>query len=394
MNRIMNQTAMAVIFAVTVAANGLFSQTTCTGGGCQYLPLTDNQLQAINDSIKDQYLREVMSDMSKAALLANLSTIPVGTINQNGFLMAGTGISAGYVPQRTINNVMIPDVGTFNDLPSAGVGVVPRIYLGVNAGRILGFEYNPLEDTSSPSFLSPLRFDIYITGFSYKYNIKPELKTDPVTSEVTPGNSGYARAASKGGEIRYHIFEAGHILSPLLKFNGLSAGAGFYQSEFEINYLQQSGNTAKLKMNLNNGSVLEWDGANNLIFLSKVQSIPLELRTGIQFLSFLNLTIGVGYAQNQGQSKVTLVRSGLVTVKNENLDSLLAELQAQLGGTVPAVPDAVLSMRIESEEKVPKSQSYAKAGIEFDIWKAKIAFEGIYVSKHAYGMHFGVRAEI
>lgn len=391
---------LLLITGIYFQPDSLFAQFSCTGDACEYLPseYKDN-LERIHWEFKSQYAQTLFDDMSEAAAVANLAGPPMGTINLYGFT-AGLNLGAGVVLPHDVL-ITIPGVGSFDKVPSAGGAVVPRAYFGVNVGRFFGNEDDVDEegDRLAPPFLSLRRLDVFVSGMAY---------SDTFTNENLQGYLNY-KSDFRGVDIRYHVLEESALLGPLLKFRGLSFGAGFYKTKQDVEYYQDN---SKFEFNVESGSKMIWNGVNRVQWYSNIDTYPVELKTGIQFLYFLNLSVGVGVAFNKGSTEFHMSRIGPMTLADDELafseydvpdnveqiaadqgvpDDVLAE---ELAKVSDAQKDAaIITFRIDGNGKVPAQMPYAKVGVELNLAPVKVSVEGI-VTKKAYGLNAGLRFEI
>lgn len=347
----------------------LQAQITCTGDGCAYLPYSPSTLDSSFAELKRQYTDPLFNDMGQAMALAASAGPPIGTVNLSG-ITAGVHLGVGYVPVEKVT-VSIPGFGTYNDVPRAGGALSPRAFVGVNAGALFLSSYDIASGTSTPAMLSPARFDLYFTALERTETVKQtaESKGD-LTAQV------YAR----GFEIRYHLVEGNNILlGPLLRFRGVSIGAGSYHTRQAVDYRQEK---SKLTYRPSGSDELTWEAENRISYRASIDSYPVEIRTGVQLLYLLNLTIAAGTVWSKGSSEFELNRVGPVYLKSD--------LASQMGYTIPG---AVLSAHITGKGDVPPVLPFARVGVEFNLTVLKISFEYM-VAKKAYGGNIGVRVEI
>ncbi len=355
--------------------NRLQAQVICTGDACPYLPLSEEDLNSIFTNLQLQYLDVFTGDMAEAATLANIGGFPLGTVNLQGFSL-GASASSGYVEQHDVD-IHIPGVGRLDDVPSAGGALNPQLYVGVNLGRLMGLEYDPFGGGTTPFFLSPLRFDLYLNYLDYRRSAKRDISYDPLNGYQIPGQ-WTAGALSKGVELRYHLLEGRSILGgPLLRFLGVSLGVGYHAMKQDVTFFQ---NDSDLVLNLTGGQNLILDGYDYARFYSTVESFPVDLRTGVQLFYFLNLTVGGGYSYNRGASSIALTRFGRIFADTD------------LYSLIP-LPDAYLVMNLWSQQSVPARIPFARLGLEFNIMNLKLSVDGTFLRKNK-GVNVGLRFEI
>ncbi len=350
-------------------AGGLSAQIACTGPGCALLPVSQAQYDRLYSDFYNQYVIDLFDRNAHAAVVANLMSPPIGTVNLYGFT-GGVNVGAGYheLEEKTITS---PGVGTFDKVPSAGAAANLRAFGGFNLGALLGRRYDPHDETreSSPGFFSLSRFDIYVSGMRHTETLEDE-----------GGIDGTLRATveNRGGEVRYHLVESTDIYGgPMLRWLGVSVGVGYYETKFRISYASGAPETATLR--LENGANLKWSSIDVATFTSEVESIPLEIRTGIQVLYFLNLTTGFGISRNRGFFEGYLLRTGSFTPETEFV--------------IPGVSaSANLGMSVYRRAEVPSDLYYVRAGVEFNILALKIGVEAL-KTRRDYGATAAVRIE-
>ncbi|MDH5656490.1 MAG: hypothetical protein OEZ34_11310, partial [Spirochaetia bacterium] len=234
----------STFFVLTVLPfSKVHAQVTCTGSACSLMPLTPDQFNQMLWDFKFQYLDVLMDDMGKASVLSNMSGAPVGTVNLSGFSI-GAGVSAGYVEDHKVN-VVIANAGTLTDLPSAGGNIIPRAHFGFNLGKFFGLSYDPFGDNtnSKPSWYSPARFDIYLSGGKYKYSKSGEITYNFLNGMPVMNDSYGISSEYKGADFYYHIMEGKSFGGPLFGFLGLSAGLGVHDALISAEYFKVDSKT-------------------------------------------------------------------------------------------------------------------------------------------------------
>ena len=228
------------------------------------------------------------------------------------------------------------------------------------------------ETPEAPAWYSPARFDVYYGALKHTERINEEN-----------GVNGRLRATtrSESVEIRYHLLEGSDIFGgPMLRFRGVSLGVGYSSMGQRLRY--NTSESDELSILLEEGITLEWLGQNLMVMENNIRTTMIELRTGVQLLYFLNLTVGGGFARSVGQTDFLLTRFGPVILSNNPLASLFAGA----GNT------ADLSLSLLERGYVPPKLYYLKAGIEFNILAFKLGIEGI-MSRRNYGASVGARFE-
>ena len=369
--------AVAVVFALFVGASlwpggELHAQFSCTGSVCNTIPISSDEYNRLFSELQYQYTNDLFDRMAEAMVLANLTTPYTGTVNLNDAWTVGANVGAGYTEADEID-INTSGVGIIEDVPTGGGAVNARIFFGTNVGSVLGMGYDPYgEDPApAPAWYSPARFDVYYSALKHTERLNNEK-----------GVSGQLRATTRteSVEIRYHLVEGKDLLGgPLLRFRGVSVGVGYTSMAQRLRYA--AGETDSIDIALQEGVNLEWIGQNYAILENNVRSTTIEVRTGIQLLYFLNLTIGGGMARNKGQTDFFLTRFGPLIVSDNPFASFLGGQES-----------ANLSLGLVERGEVPDKMQYLKAGLEFNILALKLGIEGI-MTRRNYGASVGVRFE-
>ncbi|MCE9599838.1 MAG: hypothetical protein K8S54_17900 [Spirochaetia bacterium] len=355
-------------------ASPAWSQAGCIGSSCSVIPLNQDTLNNMYFQFQYQYTNELFSEIARAGTMANISGPPIGTVNLQKFTI-GADVGAGYVP-ITKKNIVLNGVGTFQDVPSGGAYVMPRIFAGINLGYLLGSPYDPTSGDRTPSMLSPARLDIYLQG------------VDARRSSHFDNGNGKASSGfyNRGIDVRYHLVEGGESLGgPLLRFLGVSLGWGYHVSRFDIHAEQFQ----RYKVATFTGGQVFWDGYNYLYFDGRIKSTSMELATGLQLLYFLNLTIGGGVSRNSGNADFSLGRLGpIYAITDLNSAALSASNVNFLSNTF----NSYLYLNISGKGKVPRYLPYGKVGVDINILALKIFVEGL-SGRHVFGANAGVRVQ-
>jgi len=362
---------LASIFMLPAAPSSVSAQVTCTGSACSLLPFSTQQFDQMLWDFNYQYINVLMEDMGKAAILTNMSSAPVGSVNLSGITFGG-GVAAGYVEEHKVA-VLLNGMGSITDIPSAGANVIPRAYFGINLGKFVGRTYDPFKDSvdSKPSWISPGRFDVYLSLMNYKYEKNSEVQFNLMNNAPSLTESFKASSNYMGADLYYHLMEGKSFAGPLFGFLGLSVGVGMHDALQNIEYYKPD---SKSVINLNGGTKLIWHASDLATLNVRVRSNTAEIKTGIRFLYFFSLTGAVGSANNYGGASLRYTRYGRLYLNND--------LSAALGLTIP---DAWLSLNIVSEKELPRRTNYKKVGLELNFAAFKIAFEGIQVGKDKGG---------
>ncbi len=332
------------LFPVT----GLQAQLVCSGTACSALPINNAQLDQMFQSLQTQYLDEVLQDMSDATVIGGVQLSPSGMVNLREFTI-GMQLVAGAKELRELN-VYVPKYGLLEDMPSAGISAVPRIFIGFNLGYMLSGEPGHWTDLSP---FSLYRFDVYVSGLNMSLTEMKEF-AKPKENEDYGGFS-----KSIGAEIRYHLIEGGDRGASLFTFTGMSLGFGYNRVEQKLQYTRSN---SEVKIKAGSGTTIIWDAEDRISYSSKMDVFPVSLRTGFQFLYFLRLSLGAGVAWSRGSSSLELRRNGRAYVDSD---------YAALLGL--SFPDSYLDLTITGAggPSEPR-QAFATAGLEFNIPFLKI----------------------
>jgi len=346
----------------------LFAQMTCTGNACPYLPFSTKDYDRISGEFQKQYTNKLFNDMAEAAVVANLAGPPVGTVNLSGFTV-GSNVGVGY-KEPTYVDVDVPGIATFKKVPSAGAAVNGRFFGGLNLGALLGMGYDPFNPRERNLIESILgRIDIYVSAFDH-------------TQKYESGNSNKgginASIFSRAIDVRIHLVEGNELIGgPMLRFLGVSAGAGYYRLRSSAEFRQDK---SRVSTTTALGDVV-WEGANRITWTSDIETYPVEVRTGLQVLYFFNITAGGGVAMSKGNMDFTMNRTG-----NAYFSS------PQLSAAGIATPSAILGIGLAGHGDVPARLAFARAGVEINLTILKISIEAL-KTKNSTGGNVGVRLE-
>ena len=344
------------------------SRFTCTGDGCQYLPLSAATLDRMLREFQSQYANTLFDDMAEAAVVANLTGPPIGSVNLSGFTF-GANFGAGVVKPHDVT-VTIPGQAQMKDVPSGGAALSPRVFVGANLGQIIGLDYDPFKSKKAPSLISPSRFDIYASVMDAKQTYD--------TQGTAAGGRVDGSAYFRGAEIRYHLMEGRELGGSMLRFLGVSVGAGIFSSRQAIHFDVDG---KKMTMEVE-GVEMVWEPKTALDYQTKVDTYPIEVRTGLQVLYALRLTLGAGVAMSKGGTDFLVTQNGPVYAKSDLAQSAHYEL-----------PRAALNMDLAGTGRVPARLPFGKLGIELNLWAIQIGIEAM-ATKRSYGANIGIRTEL
>jgi hypothetical protein len=368
-----------IVILLPFFSDKLQAQFVCSGTACALLPWTDAQMFQTLGDYKIQYFDLLAKDMAKASMIANISGPPVGTVNLSGFTY-GLGASGGYVGMHKIYLFTTFDRSIISNIESAGGAVVPKIFFGFNIGSLWGESYKPFTGSAKPPhWLSPARFDIYLSFGSSSYENKTNVEYNFLNGNFDLTRKYSASARNEGIDIRYHLIEGKEILGgPLLRFLGLSVGGGYHKSSQGIFFFEPD---RKSVIELSAGTRIIWSGGDMVRYSSRTEGRSIEAKTGIQLLYFLNLTAAIGTSQNRSTGLIQGTRAGNIYGEND--------LAAALG---IATPDAFLMLNLQTPYVMNRAIRYSMYGIEFNFGKFKITADETF-SRSGTGRNIGLRYE-
>ena len=380
-----------LVAGLLAAPGSLNAQISCSGVGCDQIPITPAEYNQILTEIQLQYTDDLFEKTAEAMVLANLSAAPVGTVNLQSFTIGAQGLG-GFVDEEQID-IIVPQVGVLEDVTNVGAAVNARLFAGVNLGWLTGNPYDPYKDGAAPSMLSLSRFDVYVGGLKYEDTLNDELGLED--GELV------AKTKSEMFELRYHLVEGSNIAAgPLLRFRGVSLGGGYSATNQTVEY---AASTNSFDVALAEGIDLEWAGQDRLFYENDIKTYNLEVRSGFQVLYLFNFVFGGGYAVSDGEVDFILTRSGPVIARSQNSFSIPEEflesvppelLNSDLLGALSTgeVEAGVLGLTVAQTKEVPRHVWYFRGGVELNLWALKLALEGVTTGR-AYGANAGVRLE-
>lgn len=340
------------------------AQMYCVGDGCSQLPLQSTELENIFFALRSNYLNEVLSDMSTANAVALLNTIPSGVVNLNEFTI-GANISLAQTKPRKID-VVVPNYGTLEDVPSSGVSMIPGAFIGANVGYL----FSDKPSLNKLPWYSAYRYDLYI---SYLNSALDSEKT----GNKKKNEEWNVVSKSIGLELRYHLLDGNKEISYLFGFSGISLGIGYHNAIQKLTYKQLN---SKITMNAAYNTDVVWKADNTLDFKSKMDVYLVDIRTGIQLLFFFRFSIGAGHSWIKGNTEVSFNRYGLATITSDILTLL---------GYQPPSAYLGLYMRVNGSP-AQKNITFLTLGLEFNLPFFKI-FLDLKGNQDLYGTNFGVR---
>jgi len=362
------------MFLVFGTAVPLGAQAACVGTTCSNLPFNQNSFNNLYFQFQSQYANKLFDGMAQASTLANITGPPIGTVNLQEFTV-GFGAGIGYVPFQK-GALSLIGFGIVQDAITGGVYGIPRIFAGANLGWLIGSPYDPDTRERSPSFLSPARFDLYVQAIDHRRQDgfdHGNIKAD-------------AELYTRGFDIRYHLVEGSPITDGgWLRFLGVSVGAGYHLSRVSLNIEQY----AKYRITAENGVPVTWEGTNYIDFQSALKSYPVEIVSGLQFLNFLSLSLGMGVATNSGYANIHLTRAGPMYRSSDQVSSPLSTLGLR---AVPVASSSFVVLNIPGGGHLPRYTSYFKFGLDLSFWRVKVFVEAIRTGR-SIGANVGTRVQ-
>lgn len=379
-----NITALAILFSINILfflPGQISAQLVCTGDACSSLDLTESDLNQIFYEMQTQVVKPLVDNYAKASAAANIMQPVIGNLGLTGFTF-GINAKAG-VHDAEPKDIYIPNVGRFEDVQIAGAQVIPSAFAGVNLGYLFGSSYDEHEDPERdkiPPMLSLTRFDLYGMGLSYTFNKDIEDEGQII------GRARYS-SKTKGVQLRYRLSYGADWLGPMLRWHGLSLMAGMVESSTFIDYSDTRAD--QMDLAVDGSEKIIWSGDFVLAKLaSDIKSYPLEIHTGFQFLYFIHLTIGGGVAIHSGKTRIFLAKYGTAFLESETYTQYLESLSTSTTST-----SAILGLTLQDEGTPPRQMTYAKVGLEFDLYILKIGAQAMATDDKNYGGNVAIRFE-
>lgn len=365
---------LAFIAAALLVYGGLFlsprsaeAQVACFGSGCSVSPIPPSAFNDTLFSFKTQFADPLAKDMVDASVLSGIGSVPMGSINMDGWTVGLGAISS--VEPESFANVVVPNVGTYLNVKTVGVGLSPRIFGGVNLG--LFFDRSPMYRIAS-------RFEVYLSFFDARYTYGGEQELETLSSGFRPTDRTKISAYYRGLDVRYQLIQRDRGSSPLFRWNGLNLGIGLHQTRQDISYYQVN---SSIQIAQFGGGQIVWNGNNQASMSTNLTSVPIEFMTGIQVLYFLNLNVGGGVSVNKGSTDFSVNRFGPVF--------LASDLNQVLG---VSTPEANLFLNVPGDGAVDQYTAFGRLGLTFNIWVVKLDIEAMSAGS-TKGVQIGLRTE-
>ncbi|EQA36942.1 hypothetical protein LEP1GSC047_2520 [Leptospira inadai serovar Lyme str. 10] len=368
------------------------AQITCTppltgNNVCTIIPANiQADFNGLQQAIQTQYLNEITKSMANAAVMSNINASMMGPGTVNRFQI-GAGISAGGVKNSDItvsyNGTTLPA------MPNVGASINPSLMLGVNLGWLLGKGQSDQPDKSDTvpesqrSFLHRLNF--YVHGFHGNIG-SGDLKS--LTHQASNGLHLDGSANSFGATLRFQLARERYTRLDFFGFTGLSLGVGFHRQDEGINIVYAPGINSAAKVNFGSASG-RWDETVTFAYRNKVQSVPVDIRTGVRLFYFLTIFAGGGISNNTGYAKVNLDINGplYLAANIPSSSGLPAAVIQQLNGGA----SGTLRVHTGGSAYVKSQTSYILGGFEINLLTFKILAEGMMTTDKLYSANLGVK---
>lgn len=353
---------------------------------CSLIPAsTVADFNGLEETIRKEYLNELTKSMADASVLANInaSMMGPGTINR---FQVGAGLSAAGVQKDDIN-IQYNDI-YLPKFPNVGASINPGMMAGVNLGWLLGQgpadQADPDEKNknSGRSFLH--RINIYAHGFQGNIS-NGDIKS--LSDSTSKDLSMSGNVNSFGMTVRFQIARERYTKLDFFGFTGISLGIGFHRKweEMTLNYQPASSDALKVEFPPATG---KWDADLTFAYQSKVQSVPIDIRTGVRLFYILTLFAGAGISNNTGYTKLNLgVNGPLYLALDPNASGLPPEVIQQLNGNA----SGTLSLRTSGSADVRTQMNYFVGGFELNILMFKVLAEAMATDDKIYSANLGIK---
>ncbi|PKA15278.1 Lsa36 family surface (lipo)protein [Leptospira haakeii] len=351
---------------------------------CSLIPAsTVAQFNGLEETIRKEYLNELTKSMADASVLANINSSMMGPGTVNRF-QVGAGLGVAGVKKDDIN-IQYGDI-SIPKFPNVGASINPGVMVGVNLGWLLGQgpSHQPTDDEkdSNRSFLH--RINIYAHGFQGNIS-NGDIKS--LSDSTSKDLSMSGNINSFGMTVRFQIAKERYTKLDFFGFTGLSLGVGFHRKWEEINMNYHPSGTDAVKVAFGPATG-RWDADVNFAYQSKVQSVPIDIRTGVRLFYILTLFAGAGISNNTGYTKLNLGVSGpLYLALDPNASGLPPQVIQQMNGNA----GGTLSLRTSGSADVRTQMNYFVGGFELNILMFKVLAEAMATDDKIYSANLGVK---
>ncbi len=362
-----------LIFASTVLP--LKARVRCIGPACDTVPADDARRQTTFLSLQFQYQNILRRENLRAAMNTNVSRENGGGRRLKGYSV-GLGSGTAWTAESRVN-AHVPGSGSFVGLPVSGMAVQPSLSLGGTLSRI--FRDVGLEG-GSDSIFSADRFDLYVHFV--------HTRTEDHNFAMPRENRVEGGTFSRGAEVRYFALKERDLRGERFRFLGLSLGIGVVGTNSHLT-IQQSAKQSGYLPHQPSGAEqpIVWNQSNEVSMKSTITSIPVELRSGVTVLRFLDLYAGAGIASHSGLGRFSTVASGGFSYAS---NATGVGEGASLGFSPHA--DGGLAALLSGKTHVQTTKGFARFGIGAGTESLRASLEWTW-DPHAQGIFVGLRAQ-
>lgn len=366
------------------------AQITCTppssgNSVCDFIPAaTYAEFNGLEQTIRTQYLNELTKSMADAAVLANINSSMMGPGKVNRFQI-GLGLSVAGTKKDDVN-IQHSDI-SLPKFPNVGASINPSVMVGVNLGWLFGNGPSDQPDQSSDpasgrSFLH--RINIFAHGFQGAIG-SGDLRnlSDTASKDLNIGGT----INSFGATVRFQLVRERYTRLDFFGFTGISLGVGFHRKWEEVSLGYHPDNADSIKVSFGPASG-RWEQNVSFDYQSKVQSVPVDIRTGVRLFYFLTVFAGAGISNNTGNMKLNLNATGpLYLALDPGASGLPPELISQLNGNA----GGTLTLQTGGSANVRTQMNYLIGGIELNLLTFKVLVEAVATDDKIYSANLGVK---
>lgn len=361
---------MSVFFLIP--HTDLRGEFVCTGTVCQAYPDLQNDLNGLIDQVENDYLEAILENNTESAFLTNLMANSPGRGHVNrfqiGFTLSAAGVKKDDIQLQT-QRVELPN------LPNRGVALNPAVNLDFNLGWLM----------RKPKQSQWSRISVFLHGMDMRFS---EGDLQGITA-ADPKLKLASRVESWGGMIRYQAVQPKSFGGYYFSWHGINLGAGavYSRQSHRASYLSEKADDLKW-----NGLEGKWGGDTNFDYRTTARTYNVDLRTGVGVLWIFNLYAGGGYSWNNGESTVSLERTGPYVISTGPIAAIEIPREYQDLFDVDSLQTGgELGLRSNSRGTLRKGFGYAVGGIELDLFAIKAIFEAVYARKELVGGSVGFR---
>lgn len=343
-------------------APSITAEVICNGNICSNFPSIIQDFNSLVNSFEEDYLSKIAENNTNALFLLHTTSNGIGS----GWLprfQVGVGISVATVQKKDLTleyeNIKL------EKLPNVGFGISPSLQLGVNLGWLFSRPYH--------SFWN--QFTLYIHGAKVSFSegdLAAIQKLDPKIQLRT-------KTETIGGMLRWQALQAKSLFSFFLIWNGVNIGAGYHQSEWNVDlvYLQPK----QQKVNWNEWEA-RWGGDYHFQYHTQGRTYHTDIRTGLGILRIFQIIVGAGLSWNSGETNIRAKKEGPFVVKTGSV--AVWEIPREFQSLIPIdtlEEGGNLGIQVEGKANSKKRLGYALAGLEFYLLGFSLILEGSFASK-------------